>query len=304
MRWWILAVALSGCTTSPPDSADGPCNGDSSYCDVPYNEVAQICTHNAMSNVADGFSLPTPNQTPGLTRQLQDGVRCLMLDTYWFEDEAQLCHGMCGPWGQRPLHDGLVEIRKWLADNPREILAFVLEAYIYEDETRQALDDAGLLPYLYSHGGIGTPWPTNGEMIDSDQRLVVFTDDADANGNWHLDWRTHGWETPFNDDTFTCDNGRGDPLAAEHQIFILNHYTLCESGGCPENGEINNAYDFLLERALECSVSDPAMNPAGQLPTFINLDHYDVPTAGSDPSLQDAFEVIRELNGGFRGADD
>jgi hypothetical protein len=126
---------------------------------------------------------------------------------------------------------------------------------------------------------------------------VVFTDDADANGIWHLDWRAHGWETPFDDDTFTCDSGRGDPLAAENQIFILNHYTLCPSGGCAENAEINNAYDFLLERALRCSEPDSERNPGGQVPTFINLDHYDVPIEGEDPSVADAFEVSSALNG-------
>jgi len=249
-----------------------------------------------MSNVADGFVLPTPNQTPGLTRQLDDGVRCLMLDTYWFEDQAALCHGLCGPWGLRPLHEALVEVRQWLEAHPTEIVAFILEAYLDEGQTLRALTDAGLLPLLYAHGGIGRPWPSLGEMIDGNQRLVVFTDDENSNGTWHLDWRRLGWETPFDDPSFTCDPGRGDPVVSEHPIFILNHYTLCPGGGCAENARVNNAFDFLLDRAGACSAEDPVRNPAGQRPTFLNLDHYDVPTSGGPAAEMDVFEVTRELN--------
>jgi len=293
-RVWLLAAAMACASDPQPERS---CNGDPSYCERPYNQLTQICTHNAMSNVADGFVLPTPNQTPGLSTQLDDGVRCLMLDTYWFEGEAALCHGLCGPWGLRSLHDGLVEVRQWLEGHPDEVVAFVLEAYLSEEQTLQALSDAGLVPFLYVHDGLGTPWPTLGEMLDANQRLVVFTDDGESNGSWHLDWRTHGWETPFADPSFTCDPGRGDPGTA-HPIFILNHYTLCEGGGCPENAIENNAYDVLLERASRCSEADPERNPAGLPPTFINLDHYDVPSTGGRRGEMDAFEVQRQLNGG------
>ena len=295
MAVWVAAAVGCGGESDPPVSPS-LCGGQPGYCDRPYNEVSQVCTHNAMSNVADGFVFPTPNQTPGLTRQLDDGVRCLMLDTYWHEDEASLCHGACGLWGVRPLHDGLVEVRAWLEAHPTDIVAFILEAYLDEEQTSQALTDAGLAPYLYRHAGLGTPWPTYGEMIAGDERLVVFTDDADSVESWHLDWRTHGWETPFNDESFTCDPGRGEPTAAEHQVFILNHYTLCGGGGCPENAVVNNDYDGLLERALSCSEADPVRNPGGQIPTFVNVDHYDVPVEGGTSEEADVFEVVRALN--------
>ena len=294
----LATVLLTACGVDSDGLTRPACNGDQNYCDRAYNEMAQICTHNAMSSVADGFSLPTPNQGPGLAVQLEDGVRCMMLDTYEFDGELVLCHGLCGPWGMRSLNDGLTEIRRWLDENPTEVVTFILEPYIDEAQTLQALGDAGLVQYIFTHPGLGKPWPTLGEMIDANTRLVVFTGTGDVNGTWHLDWRVHGWETPFNDDTFTCENGRGDPTTVENGIFILNHYTLCDAGGCPENAEINNDYDFLLDRALRCSQPDPQFNPEGQLPTFINLDHYDVPRGSKDPAVSDAFEVIRVLNGG------
>jgi hypothetical protein len=294
---WVWALLVGGCGEDPaPIEPARDCGGYADYCERPYNEVSQVCTHNAMSNVVDGFVFPTPNQTQGLTRQLDDGVRCLMLDTYWHEGEASLCHGACGIWGVRPLQDGLVEVREWLESHPTDILTFILEAYLDEAQTRQALTAAGLDPFLYRHAGIGTPWPTYGEMIDANERLVVFTDDADSTEAWHLDWRTHGWETPFNDESFSCVPGRGDPTAAEHPIFILNHYTLCGGGGCPENALVNNALDGLLERAFACSETEMSHNPFGQIPTFVNVDHYDVPRSGGDPEVADVFEAVEALN--------
>ena len=79
-----------------------PCNGDRAWCHRPYNELAVVCTHNAHSNQEDGFAIPTPNQIPSFTTQLEDGVRCLMLDTYDWNGELFLCHGACGFWGNRP----------------------------------------------------------------------------------------------------------------------------------------------------------------------------------------------------------
>jgi len=269
--------------------------GSPDYCERPYNQLAQVCTHNAYSTEADGFLIPTPNQTYGLTRQLDDGVRCLMLDTYAWEDDLWLCHGICGEWGARPLVEGLAEVAAWLDANPREVVTFILEAYISEDQTRGALEDSGLWPRVYHHGAEpGSPWPTVGEMLDADQRLVVFTDDGAANREWHLDWAAYGFETPYDDPTFTCADNRGDPTAYDHQIFVLNHYTLCTLGGCEENALVNNAYDFAYPRARQCWLENPDHNPFQQIPTFINVDHHHAPDG-------EIFEVAAALNAEWPG---
>ena len=128
------------------------------------------------------------------------------------------------------------------------------------------------------------------------QRLVVFTDDEAANGTWHLHWPTYGWETPYDDPTFTCAPGRGDPTAYDNQIFILNHYTLCIQGGCTSTSIENNAFDFALERASACWQVDPANNPWGQIPTFVNVDNYHVPTGGGPTDDPDVFDAVEALN--------
>ena len=270
------------------------CEGSADLCDRPYNQVSVVCTHNAMSSIEDGFVIPTPNQRWSFLHQLDDGVRCMMLDTYMDQGEPKLCHAYCG-LGATPWVPMLQSVRVWLDAHPREVLSFVLEAYISEAETQQALVDGGVFGRVYHHAAPpGSPWPTLRQLIERDQRLVIFTDDAAANGDWHLDWRAYGWETPYDDPTFTCVHGRGAPAAHDNQVFILNHYVLCPAGGCESNGTQYNAYLFLLPRASACWRFDPIENPWTQIPTFVNVDHYHVPISAGGRA--EVFDVVDALN--------
>src|SRR5690606_21450434 len=69
------------------------CNGHEALCDRPFDAVAYPTTHNAMSNAEERWI--APNQTFGMWRQLEDGVRGLMLDVYEDEGVTVLCHGYC-----------------------------------------------------------------------------------------------------------------------------------------------------------------------------------------------------------------
>lgn len=290
---------------APPDAE--PCNGAAALCDRPYNEVAQACTHNAMSSEAYRFIIPKPNQALSLTAQLDAGVRCLMLDTYRFEGELYLCHGACGNWGKLRLSAGLDEISAWLAAHPRDVVTFILESYISEAETLSGLAAAGLaapdgaadpaFPLFHAAGGPGTPWPTLGEMVEANRRLVVFTDDAAATAAWHLHWPSWGWETPYNDPDFTCAHGRGTPGGNAHPVFILNHYSLGPAGGDTPISAANNTFDRVLEHARRCTEVTEADNPLGLAPTFVNVDHVEVPTEGGGTDRPDTVDAVDVLNG-------
>ncbi len=91
--WWLVLVS---CLAEPKSrestgqEAQG-CNGHEALCDRPLDEVTLAGTHNSMSN-ADAEWM-APNQQHGLTRQLEDGVRALMLDTMEWNGGPYLCHG-------------------------------------------------------------------------------------------------------------------------------------------------------------------------------------------------------------------
>lgn len=242
-----------------------------------------------MSSVEEGFSLPTPNQQHNVQTQLDDGVRCLMLDTYWVEDEAQLCHGVCGPWGMSPLADTLEVISSWLDEHHSEVVTIIFQSSVSEARLLESLaaaklasDDGSVnseFPLYHHNTALGEPWPTLREMAEENQRLVLLTDDPDANGDWHLFWPDYAWETPYGDPAHPCKHGRGDPASAPNQLFILNHYSLCTTGGCESESAINNTIGSIVEHSERCQ-SSTKHNPNGQLPTFINLDHYQIPMAG------------------------
>jgi hypothetical protein len=62
-----------------PAAASQACNGLEELCDRPLDQVVFACTHNAMG-AADVPGWMFPNQQYGIRRQLEDGIRALMLD--------------------------------------------------------------------------------------------------------------------------------------------------------------------------------------------------------------------------------
>jgi hypothetical protein len=265
--------ALVGC----PAEGSG-CNGAEALCERRYDEVAYATAHNAMANADDDFQ--APNQRYSITRQLEDGVRALMLDTYEYLDDVYLCHAECSFLGRRLLLDGLAEIRTFLERHPREVVSIIFEAYVSAEATADIFAETGLLPYVHTQP-LDEAWPALGEMIDSDRRLVVFSDRDRGVVPWyHYVWdyafETHfAYEEPAD---FSCAPNRGDPASS---LFVLNHF-LTRTVGAPRLAELVNHNPLFIDRAREC------MEANGRLPNFVTVDFYDI---------GDVLEVVRTLNG-------
>lgn len=255
---------------------DGRCNGDAALCDRRYDQVAYATTHNAMSNADEGWL--GPNQQHGITRQLDDGIRGLMLDTHYDGGVAHLCHAFC-QLGKETLASGLWKIRRYLDLHPQEVVTIIFEAYVSEADTAAAFAAAGLLPALHAQPA-GAPWPTLRELIDAETRLVVFTDERGA-----LPWHHYVWdyasETPFSFETpaqLSCAPNRGNP---SHPLFILNHF-LTQILGSPQLADQINHDPLFIDRALACQAA------RDRLPNFVTVDFYDI---------GDVFSVTATLNG-------
>lgn len=72
-------VGAGGTTTAAP--ARGPCNGHEQLCDRQLPEVALAATHNSMSAPLPGWF--SSQQDRPIADQLADGVRGLLIDTYY-----------------------------------------------------------------------------------------------------------------------------------------------------------------------------------------------------------------------------
>lgn len=260
-----------------PSAAVHACNGAPELCDRRFDEVSYATTHNAMSNAQNGFS--GPNQQYDVTRQLEDGVRGLMLDTHYDAGTVKLCHSFC-TLGSRPLVSTLVEIRQFLEQNPYEIVSIIFESYVSAADTQASFAAAGLLPYVHAQG-VADPWPTLRQMIAADRRLVVFTDSGGGTYPWYHHVWNYAFETHYSfasPEDLSCAPNRGNP---SNRLFILNHF-LTRIFGSRDLAEMINHNPLFIDRAHACETANAA------LPNFVTVDFHDI---------GDVFAVVDELNG-------
>jgi len=307
----VLALALAGCSGSsdPPATPDAvpplptcthgarvtaiptACNGSPELCDRTFDRVTVAMTHNAMSNAADKFA--APNQNNSVNKQLADGVRGLMLDTHYYDDEsgrtdarvegvaavqqAYLCHGNC-QLGRRLLLDTLCDVTHFLDGNRGEIVSIIFESGITPNDTAEVMRAAGLTDYVYTHAGT---FPTLREMIAKDTRLVVFTESDGGNPAWYHPAWSIVFDTPYSfakQEEFSCAINRG---SKSNPLFLLNHWILDPLANPKRAAEVN-VDSVLLARAQKCAME------TGRTPNFVGVDFYDV---------GDVFGVVRKLNG-------
>jgi hypothetical protein len=271
-----LALMLVACGEEPVP-IPRECNGAVALCARRFDEVSYPTAHNAMSNAEDGWL--EPNQNVGIARQLDAGVRALMLDIHEWGEDVLLCHGPC-PLGSLPLVEGLARIRRFLRAHRGDVVTIIFESYVPAPRVAEAFAAADIDGLVHAHAP-GTPWPTLRQLIDADERLVVLTDD-DGGGayDWYMDVWTHAFDNPYAAETiadFTCEGGRGDGANA---LFILNHF-LSAPLAQPESAPTVNANPFLVDRARNC------MAARAHLPNFVTVDFCD---------QGDLFDAVAQLN--------
>ena len=269
----VSLALLAACGDSTPR-----CNGLAELCERRFDEAAYATTHNAYNASEEGFSLG--NQTHGVTRQLEDGVRGLMLDTYDEDGDVLVYHGFYSDLlGYDRLADVLGEVADFLARRPREVVTIIFETYASAEGTLGAFEESGAIDFVYSHEA-GEPWPTLEEMIERDERLVVFTDRDGGAYDWYMPVWDHARETPYaasSPEELECLGGRGEEGAA---LLIFNHF-LTQISGSPELADAVNHEPFLGDRVAECEAA------LMQRANFITVDFYEI---------GDTLEVTRRLN--------
>lgn len=280
------SAVVFGMTLAPAvarDSGQPHCNGAEALCDLRYDQAAYLATHNAMSTTADGFI--SPLQDGDITTQLDDGARALLLDTHTWErpDEITerlrvsdfapemrsritgvidqsgptrpglwLCHAVCRG-GATPLVDTLEKIGTWMEKHPHEVVTLIVEDGITGEQTASAFREAGLEDLLHTpDSDPRAEWPTLGEMVDDDRRLVVFAERADGPASWYRNFYRYGMETPYAfsaPERMSCEPNRG---GTDRSLFLLNHF-VTRGGGSRLDAREVNAEEFVLDRAHRCA---------------------------------------------------
>ena len=200
-----------------------------------------------------------------------------------------LCHTFCELGGTR-LDEVLDQLHDFLVANPGEVVVVINQDYVTPEDFVGAVADAGLDDVVY-RGPTTGEWPTLGEMIETDQRLVFLAENHAGAAPWyHLAYEAITEETPY---TFkrpalltdrsqlaaSCKPNRGPDNAP---LFLINHWISTDPIPLPSHAQKVNAYKPLLRRARECQkIRD-------HLPNLLAVNFY---------RRGDVFGVVDTLNG-------
>ena len=117
------------------------CNLLPNLCTQRVSDVLFAGTHNSMSAQEEGWF--APNHLYAIPQQLQDGVRALNIDTYYWEEESYMCHGFC-EIGAQPLSWATQEISDFLEQEPQSVLILTFQSSISAEDTLLAFSEMGL----------------------------------------------------------------------------------------------------------------------------------------------------------------
>jgi hypothetical protein len=200
-----------------------------------------------------------------------------------------LCHSFC-ELGATRLDTVLDDLRTFLVGNPGAVVVVINQDYVKPKDFVQAVRDADLEELVYK-GPVGSRWDTLGEMVSSNQRLVLMAENKAGGAPWyHPAYESITEETPY---SFTkvpqltdpdrlaksCEPNRGPEGAP---IFLVNHWITTDPVPLPSNASDVNAYKPLLARARKCeSVRDHLVN-------LVSVNFY---------LRGDLFKVVDKLNG-------
>jgi len=199
-----------------------------------------------------------------------------------------LCHRFC-ELGATALDDALGGIHDFLVLNPGEVIAIVIEGYVTPADVVASFRRSGLSNLVYTGPPAG-PFPTLREMVDRNQRVVVY---AERNGG-AAPWYTAGYakaiqETPY---TFksaklltdpanlpaSCAPNRGPATAP---LFLVNHWVNTDPTPKISSAAAVNTKAALVARADACR------KIRGHLPNLLAVNFY---------GTGDLFAAADELN--------
>ena len=195
------------------------------------------------------------------------------------ERDVYMCHGFC-ELGALRFVSVLSDMHEFLVANPGEVLVVVIQdESVDAADIERCFEESGLIDFVYK--GKAGPWPTLREMVETDERVVVMTENLREGIAWCHPAFDVMQETPytFHDPTqFSNKANRGGPGGT---LFLMNHWIETTPSPKPTNARIVNAREFLLKRI------QAFRKERGHLPNLVAVDFY---------REGDLVAVARELN--------
>lgn len=259
----------------PPHGAKSP--------DPTFDQMTYLTAHNAFQNTEDDpIRFIAPNQPHSVARQLADGVRGLMLDTYnGGGGEALLCHGGCGP-GQRTFASSLATVADFLRkDTSGAVVTLSLENYASREQLKASLDKVpGLAELVFRPDAPewdvrSKGWPKVSALAAANKRLLILASSdslQDLGIMYDRHWTVENYWSMgagLGAGDWSCYSRWGDvPLSREEpkfrRLFVMNHFR-----DVPMSPTYRNDNAKLRNRAERF-----CMPAARRKPNFLAVDQY------------------------------
>jgi hypothetical protein len=293
-----------------------PCNGFPEFCTRKYSNISNVCTHNSAYVVKNNAA---SNQQLPILDQLYDGVRMIQGGTHYVNDTIYNCHTSCDILNAGTFQSMLETLVSWLAQNRNEVLTLLIanSDFVSVEKYIPAIQASGLINYVYTPQYIPQyrdQWPTLGNMILRNQRVVIFMDYMADQKKYPyiLDQYSHIWETPFSpqDPAFPCTPDRPPNLnttfAKENMMYLANHNlntaidlnAILGSSGhepilIPNTAQIRNTNSNNTEFGQSGLMIERCTDMWDRPPTFFVVDYYNL----GSPEPGSVLRAVAKANG-------
>ncbi|KAJ5105231.1 hypothetical protein NUU61_002578 [Penicillium alfredii] len=241
MRAFGFLALLPAVLGNPLNARTTACNNSPDLCSKSYGEITHLGAHDSafVRDSNSGVSL-AGDQYYDTPTQLDAGVRLVSAQVHKSNSEWRLCHSKCDLMDAGTLSDWLKDVKKWLDDNPNDVVTILLvnsDGASASDLDAQ-FKKADIVDYAYKPTSNSAPksWPTLQSMIDDKKRLVVFVASLGSNTDapYLLDEFSFVWENPYDVTSptkFSCDpqrpkevSGQASTALASNRLPLMNHF--------------------------------------------------------------------------------